>query len=71
MKFSSGLFLGLMLGAVVATTVSGWAQLAPVDATLGERLHWQQVDQTLRMQRDLERAEHDLSAPRYRDPCPR
>lgn len=66
MKFSLGLLVGLMLGVVGATAYVPHAQLAPVDATLGERLHWQQVDQTLRMQRELEQAERDQS-----DPCRR
>ena len=66
MKFSLGMLCGFILGAVVAMTYGASAQLSPVDATLGERLHWSQVDQTLRLQRDLEQREHDLA-----DPCRR
>lgn len=66
MKFSSGLFLGLLLGAVVATTVSGWAQLAPFDAPLKEQLNGQRQEQFLQRERLLER-QHDQSL----DPCRR
>jgi hypothetical protein len=66
MKFSSGLFLGLLLGAVVATTVSGWAQLAPWDAPLSERLEGARQEDYLRMERRLERLRYEPH-----DPCRR
>lgn len=66
MKFYLGMLCGVILGAIVAMTAVASAQLAPVDATLSERLHWQQVDQTLRMQRESERRTAESSKP----PCP-
>jgi hypothetical protein len=68
MKFYLGLFVGVLLGGVVATTWSVQAQLAPVDAGLGESLNSQRQWQTLELQRTLERREHDTSSPR--NPCP-
>lgn len=66
MTFSSGLFLGLMLGAVVATTVSGWAQLAPFSAPLEEQLNGQRQEQYLKLERELERRHYEPL-----DPCRR
>jgi len=71
MKFYLGILCGLILGAISATTYLASAQLAPFDAPLKERLDGDRAEEYLRMERLLERAEQDLYAPRYRDPCPR
>ena len=71
MKFYLGLSVGLILEAIVATAALSPAQLAPFYAPLDEQLNGQRQEQYLSLERELERAEHDRYAPRYRDPCPR
>ena len=70
MKFTLGTICGLILGFILAFGLS-FAQLAPFDAPLSEQLNGLRQEQYLKLERELERAEHDLYSPRYRDPCPR
>lgn len=62
MTFTFGLLGGLLLG----TAVSVFAQLAPFDAPLEQQLHGQRQEQYLRLERELERREHQSL-----DPCRR
>ena len=71
MKFYLGLSVGLILGAIVATAALSPAQLAPFTGDLTEQLNGIRQENYLSLERELERREQDLYAPRPRDPCPR
>jgi hypothetical protein len=49
---------------IIATGLTTYAQLAPIESNLTDRVQWQRVEQRLMQQRELER----LESPLYRDP---
>ena len=71
MKLTLALLFGFVLGLIVATAALSPAQLAPFYAPLDEQLNGIRQENYLSLERELERREQDLYAPRYRDPCPR
>ena len=56
--------IGLCVGVVLATGLTAWAQVVPFDAPLREQLQGQMMQNTLRIERGIERMEQGL----YRDP---
>lgn len=67
-------FLGLFLGLILATGLTTFAQLAPIESNLHDRIQYQQMQNTLGQIRAVERMEQGLMqdpllSP-FKRPCP-
>lgn len=67
--------LGLSVGVILATGLTAWAQLSPIESTLEQRLHMDALGQALSRERAVERLEQETERDAFMRspllPCPR